>query len=249
MSQENKDSRPNPRFRWIHRDIDLSDHECPSISQDLPLLPERVFLKLAQHWNQKYSAQANKKHCIAEVHEFALAAVLVAREYGKTFSNIAWQQIQENIDLTPQLSEIRLTWLIAGCAKEDPPGVHNNSPIKTLQQNLAHQGYLTHIVLLKLAWLVRPWLNCEETLPVLLISVAESAYPSFLMAWGLAAAITSPKELQEKAESFRGIDQDMTKSFDSHLEKIQSFHGVGLMEAFWETESKCRRLIAEAAFC
>jgi hypothetical protein len=140
-----------------------------------------------------------------------------------------------------------LTWLIAGSAKEVNPGLHYDSPVKALQHNLAHPEYLTHIRLLKLAWLIRPWLNRDETIPILLKSVEESGYPSFLMSWGLAAEISSLKHLHDRAESFSCGNDDAKRAFCVRLNKIKSFHGIGFLEEFWKTESSCRRLITDQA--
>lgn len=98
---------------------------------------------------------------------------------------------------------------------------------------------------MEVAWMVRPWLECESTLPLLLENVA-GTLSGVEMAWGLAGALfDSEGEFYAAAESWQPEDFE-----DQYADRVAFFKQSGLLATqsqFWNVEAICRRVIADGA--
>jgi hypothetical protein len=213
---------------------------------DVPPPAERVFIRLARQWQEGFAAVEREYAPPRSVDELALAAVLLAREHGASFTNVAWQQTEANIALAEKraVSWIdRLPWRLAHAARLTEPG--QSQELNELDCNLNHHNSAIRIWMMELAWLVRPWLERDTALPRLLENVA-GTLAGTAMAWGLAGALFDSAELlHAAAEIWRPED-----FAEQYAKRVALFKAEGLLATqvfFWKTEAACRHLIADAA--
>jgi hypothetical protein len=209
---------------------------------DVPPRAEHVFVRLARQWHEGFAAVEREHAPARSVDELALAAVLLAREHGASFTSAAWQQAEANIALAEKraVSWIdRLPWRLADGARGQ------SRELEELDCNLNHHNSALRIWTMELAWMVRSWLDRDTALPLLLENVA-GTLAGVAMAWGLAGALfDSAEHFHAAAESWQPED-----FAEQYAKRVVLFQERGLLETqvfFWKTEAACRRLIADGA--
>jgi hypothetical protein len=213
---------------------------------DVPTPAEHIFIRLAQQWHDGYATVKPEHAPPRHLDELALAAALLAREHGASFTNVAWQQVEANIALTGSRSVPwidRLPWRLATAARLELP--FDSAGIEELVCNLDHHNSSLRVWTMEVAWMVSPWLLTESAMPLLLQNVA-GTLAGVEMAWGLAGALFDSEErFYVEAESWQ------PEGFaEQYAERVVVFKGMGLLATqapFWKTEATCRRLIAETA--
>src|SRR5665213_4868 len=71
----------------------------------MPTPYEGAFIRLARRWYDGSAAVAHDHPLPRIMDELALSAVLLAREYGQSFTNAAWRQAEANIVLAEKRAE------------------------------------------------------------------------------------------------------------------------------------------------
>jgi len=226
--------------------LELVPPGASSAFADVPTPAEHIFIRLAQQWHDGYAAVQPEHAPPRTLDELALAAVLLAREHGASFTNVAWQQVEANIALTGSRSVPwidRLPWRLATAARLELP--FESVGIEELECNLDHHNSSMRVWTMEVAWMVSPWLLTESAMPLLLQNVA-GTLTGAEMAWGLAGALFDSEErFYVEAESWQ------PEGFaEQYAERVVVFKGMGLLATqapFWKMEATCRRLIAETA--
>ncbi len=223
----------------------MSEPPLPGLD-DVPTPAERVFIRLAEGWREGLATVARDSAPPRVVDELALAALLLAREHGATFTDAAGQQTQANIALaeTRHMPWVeRLPWRLATAARLKEP--NQSSELEELVCNLNHHNSAIRVWMMKLAWMVRPWLSPDTALPPLLENVA-GTLAGVDMAWGLAGALFDSKELfHTSADSWRPEE-----FVDQYARRVALLKNPVLRTAqaeLWKMEAVCRRLIADEA--
>jgi hypothetical protein len=166
----------------------MEQMSLPSL-EHAPNLGERGFIQLARQWNEAFTAVIHEHPPPHVVDELALTAILLSREHGASFTDIAWRQAEANIALAESrtVSWIDcLPWRLAASARLLEPG--EGSGFKDLVSNLNHHNSSLRIWTMELGWMLRPLLKCDTALPPLLENVA-GTLAGVEMAWGLAGAL------------------------------------------------------------
>lgn len=246
MNETPDHSPPPPMRNWARCDAGLPGQPSLPGLEDGPAPAERVFLQLARRWREGFADVVPDHAPPRAVDELALAAVLLAREHGAVFTEVAWQQAQANIALAETRSVSwmdRLPWRLATAARMPDPG--RGGACEELICCLDHHTSALRIWTMELAWMVRPWLERETALPRLLKNVADTL-AGVEIAWGLAGELFAARdEFHAAAE-----DWQPEEFAEQHAERVTSLKDQGLtatQASFWKTESACRRLIAETA--
>src|SRR5665213_529895 len=213
----------------------------------MPTPYEGAFIRLARRWYDGSAAVAHDHPLPRIMDELALSAVLLAREYGKSFTNAAWRQAEANIVLAEKRAESlswadSLPWRIAVSAHSLEPALC--SGLNDLVCNLSHHNSSLRIWSMELAWMVQPWLERNTALPHLLKNVADTL-SGVDMAWALAGTFfDSEEQVNAAASSWQPLDYA-----EQYAERVALFKESGRLSAqayFWKMEAGCRRLIAEA---
>lgn len=237
---------PPPTLNWAKREADQPRQlPLPGLA-DVPTLAERAFIQLAQDWHEGFAVLGREHAPPRVVDELALAAVLLAREHGTSFTNVAWQQAEANLALAekrPVPWIDRLPWHLAATARLMRPSEHWG--VEDLDGTLNHHNSALRIWTMELAWMVRPWLERDSALPLLLENVA-STLAGIEMAWGLAGALfDSTDHFYAAAESWQPGHFS-----EQYAKRVVMFRDRGLLAtqaSFWMTEAACRCLIADRA--
>lgn len=237
---------PPPTLNWAEREAGLPGQlPLPGLA-DLPAPAERVFIRLARRWHEDFTAVECAHAPPRIVDELALAAVLLAREHGVNFTSVAWQQVDANIALAEKrpVSWIdRLPWRLATATRLMAP--RQSWGVEELDGTLNHHNSALRIWTMEVAWMVRPWLERDSALPLLLENVAGTLI-GVELAWGLAGALfDSTEHFYAAAESWWPGD-----FAEQYAERVVLFKEKGMLATqahFWRAEATCRRLIADSA--
>jgi len=237
---------PPPTLNWEEREAGQTGQlPLPGLA-DVPTPAERVFIQLSRRWHESFATTEPAHAPTRFVDELALASVLLAREHGASFTNVAWQQVEANIALAGKRSVSwidRLPWRLAAASRLMAP--YQSREFQELECNLNHHNSALRIWTMELAWMVSPWLQRDSAIPLLLQNVAGTLV-GVEMAWGLAGALfDSTESFYVEAESWQ--PEDFTEQY---AERVMWFREKGLLATqacFWKMETACRRLIADSA--
>lgn len=231
---------------WEEREAGLPGQPPLPGLTDVPTPAERVFLLLARRWHAAFTVVESDQAPPRVVDEIALAAALLACEYGTSFTGVAEQQAQANIALAETRSVAwmdRLPWRLVIAARGVEPG--QAWELEELVCNLDHHNSALRVWTMEVAWMVHPWLERETALPLLLANVANTL-AGVDTAWGLAGTLfDSVEDFYAAAESWQ--PEDFADQYAQRVALLKS-HGLTTAQAsLWKTEAACRRLIADAA--
>ena len=237
---------PPPTLNWAEREADQPRQlPLPGLA-DVPTFAERAFIQLAQNWHEGFAVVGREHAPPRHVDELALAAVLLAREHGASFTNVAWQQAEVNMALAekrPVPWIDRLPWRLAATARLMQPGEHWG--VEDLDGTLNHHNSAVRIWTMEVAWMVRPWLERDAALPLLLENVA-GTLAGVERAWGLAGALfDSVEHFYAAAESWQ--PGHFAKQYAERMALLKERGLLATQASFWMTESACRCLIADRA--
>lgn len=214
--------------------------------EDVSTPAERVFSRLARQWHESFAVVEPASAPPRALDELALAALLLARESGAVFTTVAWQQVEANIVLADQRAVTwmdRMPWQLASRARLMGSG--RRTQIEDFDGRLNHHNSALRTWTLEVAWMVRPWLERESTLPLLLENVAGTLV-GVEMSWGLAGALfDSAEHFYAAADSWQPSD-----FADQYTARMGVFRKRGLLATqayFWRVEATCRHIIATEA--
>ncbi len=206
---------------------------------------EQTYRHLACEWRDEIAGVERGRPPPHRVDEISLAALLLAFEHGRRFSSTAWQDADRNTKscqhvYLPWLDQ--LPWLLGHGSCSD---ASDHVAIRQLVGNLNHGNSSIRIWMMEVAWMIRGALPREEVIPVLLENVA-STLTKVDMAWGLAESLCdSREEFLLRATSF--APADFATQYADRVAELRNWSSIRAQADFWHLESRCRRLIAEAA--
>lgn len=202
-------------------------------------------MRLARAWRVEINGVAPGRALPRRADEIALAALLLAFEHGPGFTPAAWREAEENSGqcahvLAPWMD--RLPWRLAPVQFTE---VARQSAVRELVCNLDHGNSSARIWMMEVAWMVRSVLPRDDASDRLLENVA-STLMGVDMAWGLAGGLfETEEEFRLRANSFP--PSDFAGQYADRLAVLQGQPLLQTQAHFWWVESRCRRLIAEAA--
>jgi len=193
----------------------------------MPTLAERAFLALARDWVAKYEEQGDPKRMTTEMSDIELACLLLSIEWGWEFTAVATRQAEINQGIAARHCEcswhLDLVWRLCAVARRQNP--EKSAAVDELLVNLNHEKSDIRIWMMRLAWMVRPWLPKSEVIERLLDNLANTLAGTGI-ALGLARAFCeSDEELDSHINVFR-TDPDFAEQFASRLAKAKE---VGYM--------------------
>lgn len=226
----------------------------------LPTVAERAFLVLAREWITEYETQTDPKRLTSHMGDLSLSCLLLAVEWGKTFTSVAHDQMEINRLVAARHCAVswmnQLPWKLCQASSHMFPA--KSVAVDELTANLDHHNSSIRFWIMEIAWFAVPWLNPLEASAKLLKNLADTLEGPFLAA-GLAA------RLFEKEESFMAFARDFTprlppdedtpddrrantfqRQYQDRLQVVVS-NGIPAMQApFWQTETMCRHAIDKA---
>jgi len=234
---------PPPMLHWDERESDRYFGQLPlSGFEDVPVMAERVFIRLARRWHDVFSTAGSHDTPPRLADELALACLMLAREHDEEFTVVP--RVQQERNIVQACRRAVFVWV-----DSMPWRIMQRDggwELEQLYGNLSHHNSALRIWAMELGWACRSSLDKEKALPRLLENVAGTLI-GVQMAWGLAGALfDTTAEFHAFAENWQPTD-----FANQYAERVIMFKKDGLLAAqapFWKTESTCRRLIAEAAF-
>jgi len=226
----------------------------------MPTAGEVAFILLARQWNEEFSAIADDTTNIPEsIDRLALSCLLLNVEWGHVFTGSVREVIEKNreavakayrylawdTELTRRLSwDTELTWRLCNPSiLMDLPS--DTEEVMTLTANLNHQYTSVRFWMLDIGWIVRPWLDTEETVPILLKNLADALARSRMSA-GLAAALTPTiDEFWSLAREF-SPPKGFEDQYRDQLKYVEEYSIQEMQAPFWELEAQCRKIISQA---
>ncbi len=206
---------------------------------------EQIYRHLACEWRDEIAGVERGGTPPSRVDEISLAALLPAFEHGAAFSSTAWQDADRN---TKSCQHVYLPWMDqlpwllghSSCS-----GTSDHFAIRQLVGNLNHGNSSIRIWTMEVAWMIRGALPREEVIPVLLENVA-STLTGVDMAWGLTESLCETRdEFLIRATSFEPAD--FASQYADRVAELRNWSSIRAQADFWHLESRCRRLITEAA--
>jgi hypothetical protein len=217
-------------------------------------LGEDVFLLLARKWCNDFK-KINENDALPESLDLiALSCLLLSLEWGKNFTESALFQIEKSYEVAEArrhyLWHNQLSWQLCESAFVLNPT--ETEAVNRLTANLNHHNSSIRCWMLKIAWIIRPWLDPSKALPLLFENLSDALMGPFMSA-GLAAAIIGDRNddldkiFFEKARNFNPSHENENQ-FQDRIMFIKE-NGIYPAQApFWRLESHCWRIIVRAAF-
>lgn len=207
-------------------------------SQDLM---QQTLVSLCRDWNDLALESKRDVALPPSADESALSALLLAVEVGNSFPATAIEECEKNVQLAisrwsnPLFANAdALLWrlCIPNTRREE---------IRYLVRNLSHGNSAVRIWMMKLAWLIHPWLQADDVMPHLLKNIADTL-GGIRMNMGLASVLCQPSELLEKYIA-EYESEDFPDQFNKRIEQFRS-EGFTLSQwYFWMMETRCRKRI------
>jgi len=216
----------------------------------MPTAGEVAFILLARQWNEEFSAIPDDTTPIPEsIDRLALSCLLLNVEWGHEFTGSVREVSEKNREAAAEAYrhlwwETELTWRLCNLSiLMDLPS--DTKEVMTLTANLNHQISSIRLWMLNIGWIVRPWLDTEETVPILLKNLADALAHS-LMSAGLAAALTPTiDEFWSLAREF-SPPKEFEDQYRYQLKYVEEYSIQQMQAHFWELETQCRKIISQA---
>lgn len=213
-----------------------------------PTAAEGAFLALASRWAYCVQRLDRSRAFPREVDVCALACLLVASEWGVTFSGVAHELIEANcaiVDSCRGGSWIdRLSWELCGeslsewrCASR---------AFDQLAANLDHHNSSIRIWMMEIGWMVQPRLDRKEAVSRLLSNLAETIFEPHLAADLAARFFPDFVQFIAHAQSYEPPSQ-YEEQYRSRLENYTKEGSEALQTPFWQLECECRKMIESAS--
>jgi hypothetical protein len=214
------------------------------------ILAEQAFLTLAREW-QDIAAKTGPDCALPwQADTTALACLLLAVEWGEQFTEAVNPLIEENKGMAfsrwssvPPIQELEtLVWRL--CRSDTAGAPSRTVSMDDLLGTLNHHNSDIRTWVMKLGWMIRPWLPAGEAVPLLLQNVADTL-GGVRLAMGLARGLCATDE--ELKQFIAGYEPP--EFADQYADRITRFREEGFalsQREFWNYESRCRRMIEQA---
>ena len=214
---------------------------------EMPTMAERAFLVLSRDWLATAKVTPNDRPMPRDADLKTLACVLLSVEWGKSFTEVAWSQIDVNRATAanrrqPSWAD-ELPWRICCDAGHTYAGF--TAPVDVLTLNLDHHNSSIRCWMLEIAWVAFPLLNSKTALEKLYKNIADTL-GGVDLAMGLAARFFGNKnDFLADAKAYQ--PNDYKDQYQDRINLIEE-NGFRIFQAsMWKTEAFCRKKIEEAA--
>ncbi len=211
-------------------------------------LADWAFLMLAHQWQEEVSAADSNSALPIAADSLALSCLLLAVARGNEFSDAARQQAEINKEAVAGHRAAwidQLPWALAESAH--PASISRRADyVETLTVNLDHRSSSIRVWMMKIGWIVRPWLLPLVAVPLLLKNLADTLGGPSLAA-GLAAALVPTEDGFWNLA--RGFDPPLNfaDQYLNRLDQIKKLGVLGIQAPFWQIEAECWKAISDAA--
>jgi hypothetical protein len=209
-------------------------------------LAEWAFLVLARQWQEAVSAVDSNRALPMSADKLALSSLLLEVAWGREFTDAARQQAEANKEALARRSAAwidQLPWALAASAH--PATINQRvNHVENLTSNLDHPNSSIRVWMMKIGWVVRPWLVPTEATPRLLKNLADTlARPD--LAAGLAATLAPTED--EFWGLARGFDppSGFADQYLNRLDQIEKLGVLGIQAPFWQIEAECWKAISD----
>lgn len=226
----------------------------PAFSQ-VSTLGERVFLLLARQWHTDIQLTNRDSAPPRSLDLISLSCLLLAVEWGRDFTNVAFEQIHANMEASEDRGNWgwldQIPWRLCQISQLKNPSKSNE--VNNLVEKLTHHNSSIRVWMLEIGWMIRSWLDASKAIPLLLKNLADTLAGPFMSA-ALAAAIVAGEDIEgDGQDKFYKIaeDFDFLDFQEQYLDRLNYIkeHGIIEMQSpFWMLETQCRRIISGAAF-
>lgn len=213
-----------------------------------PGFAEWAFIALADRWRNDIAATP-ANHCPPRAaDERALACLLLAVEWGASFTAMARERMERN--KRAALSRHTIAWLDTLpwrlCAVAHADAAKAAPETGFLVANLTHGQSSIRMWMMELAWCAFPLLRREDVVPALFKNVADTL-AGVTMAAGLAT------RFYDQADAFFAaarafVPLDFEEQYRNRIGQIEKLGVDNIQASFWRLECHCRKLIEGAAF-
>lgn len=239
-----------PMLNWKERETGLPGQPPLPSLEDRPSKAEMIFLSLSNEWKKGVTAKDAKKDYYLpwDLDELALSCLLLARDYGSSFTEVAKQDMDANITLLekPLITWIyKLPWQLATASMDENP--ENSYAVDALVANLNHHNSSIRTWMVEIGWLVRKWLKAEHSLDPLLENIA-SALVGVEISWGLAASLfENQDDFYEAAKSWELPENvnHFKSQYDDRCNELSKMGTTYMQGPLWKLEARCRQIITE----
>ena len=212
---------------------------------ETPTIAERAFIHLSRAWLIVAKKTPNDEALPRDADIMSLSCILLSVERGKTFTEVARNQMEENRVAAenrrkPSWAD-ELPWKL--CSNTNLVNPKASEAFYQLHANLDHHNSSIRGWMMEMAWVSFPFLNSEYALGKLFKNIADTL-GGVDIAVGLASRFFSkPDDFMAAAQAFKPTDFE--DQYQDRL-KIIKENGVQSFQAsLWKTETCCRKLIEE----
>lgn len=213
---------------------------------EMPTIAERAFVELSREWFAIAKNTPKGRALSRDADLLTLACILLAVEWGKTFSEVANAQMGINRAFAenrrqPSWHDI-LPWDLSIIVYL--LDITHSAPMQMLLANLDHHNSSIRCWMMEIAWFAFPRLNSEMALEKLFKNIADTL-GGVDLAIGLAARFFSKTDdFMATARAFKPTD--FKDQYQSRLKVIEEYGVQSFQASFWKTETFCRKKIEEA---
>lgn len=227
-----------------------------------PYIAEKAFIYLSQSWLENCSDFNAFDPWLIEdelLRNLSVGALILARDYGKNFSNEAATEARKCIDKAESLGQagwlVALPWLIsADFITQDE---YSNDHLREwIHENIDHHNSMYRGWVLFMAWLLSGYIREEDVIDSLLDNVANTlAWVN--ESWALAKKLYkyddeallkileswSPETLSER---INGTVSPFREQYQTRIKTLQRYPADAIPSLFQKFESDCWATIAYA---
>ena len=215
---------------------------------ETPTVAERVFVELSREWFAIAKNTPKDRALPRDADLLTLACIMLAVEWGKTFSEVANAQMGINRAFAenrrqPSWHDV-LPWDLSVIVYL--LDITHSEPMQMLLANLDHHNSSIRCWMMEIAWFAFPRLNSEMALEKLFKNIADTL-GGVDLAIGLASRFFSnTDDLMAAARAFKPTDFE--DQYQSRLKVIEENGAQSFQSSLWKTEACCRKNIQEAIF-
>ena len=212
----------------------------------MPTVVELAMIKLAREWYQTVSQLPRNAFINRTTDEISYASLLLAFEWGSTFSSDVSKSIRANIRLATSKKYYgwvdTLAWELCLASMLKVPS--RSKAVNHLLMNLDHSKSQVRLIMLELAWLVLPWLPSAHTR---LLNNLAHWYGYSDLALALCQRLLPEGQFEAECRKFRAPGGRQSQ-YDRHLEDLLGGKLSEAYEYFWRLEVTCRKRICDVFF-
>lgn len=242
LGKENSDQRPNlpPFLTWEDIEQGFPGQLNLLGVMPVPTIAERVFLDIARDWYDDSMSGPELKTHLEEDDELAFASLLLSVEWGKHFTKVAYDQIEQNVELSiDQRERTKLLWRICDAMRLMQP--EKSRVMTDLALAISYSISKSIMNYMMMAWIARPIIDKSKIMPVLFDWIVKG-YRNHEFALGLARGLCqSDQEFESFIDEYCRVGGETIIRDRASALSRDGFRAY--QNHFWEAEAHYRRLI------